>query len=473
MPRARTTGTSDGFDSLEMDRYTEIHLISRELAEAASDVSTVTGSLRHTVGNLDGFEGRLGRLLSELQNGLGRLRMVPLSRLQGRLFRAVRTAEKQTGKRVDFHLETSGVDLDKNVLEELAEPLLHAVRNAVDHGIEEVADRRAAGKSERGKIRVFASHHGTQIEVVVEDDGCGLDIEGLKADARAMKLMPEERLAELTAAEAAQLAFIPGVSTAREVSQLSGRGIGLDVMKAVADRLRGSVSIQSQPGKGTRLVVRLPMTMSSLNVVFVEVGGQTFGVPRAAVQQVTRLSAEEIKTIADDRVIRLAGETIPVLELASSLGVVSGDPHSWPRPALVMHAGDGTRAVLVDSLAGSAEVVVKSLGPLLADLPGFMGATVSGDGKAILLVDPTALAPVQQVPELPDIDEREVAPLKVLVVDDSLTVRRILTRVIEARGWSAVATFAMVKKPSRRSRTISAPMSCCSTSRCREWMATS
>ncbi|MCH9649555.1 MAG: response regulator [Deltaproteobacteria bacterium] len=431
---------SPEFDSLEMDRYTEIHLISRELAEAVGDIDAVSGVVSHTLDNLEGFHGRMGRLLVQVQEGLGRLRLVPFSSLQSRLFRTIRVAEQATGKRADLTLDTAGVEVDKNILEELSGPLLHVLRNAVDHGIETPSQRLAAGKSRRGTVRVSAAYRGTQIEVVVTDDGRGLDLEALKAVAVQRGHLSEAEVAALSDEEAANLAFLPRLSTAQEVSQLSGRGVGLEVMKVVADRLRGSVSLRSQAGKGLELTVRLPMTLASLHAFYVTAGEETFAIPQAAVRKIQRLSEEEIVQVGGEKFVSVDGESIPLLELASHLQLPAQPELSWPRPALVVQAAEGPLVVLVDSLTGSADIVVKTLGPLLRSFRGFMGATLSGDGSVILLLDPGQLRQGQAPAAAPTPAAELPAPgLKVLVVDDSLTVRRILSRLVEARGWEAIS----------------------------------
>ncbi|MCB1035223.1 MAG: response regulator, partial [Acidobacteria bacterium] len=438
--RARGIGVSE-FDVLEMDRYTEIHLIGRELAETVADVGAVASTLSQTVGGLGGFHGRLGRLLGEVEERLGRLRMVPFASLQGRLFRTVRAAEREARVKADLSVEAAGVEVDKNVLDELAEPLLHVLRNAVDHGIEPPAERRAAGKSERGAIRITASYQGAQIEVEIEDDGRGLDLEALRAKAVERGLLTREQGEALSDHETAQLAFLPRVSTAGEVSQLSGRGVGLEVMRTVVDRLRGSLVLESTPGKGTRLTLRLPMTLASVRALFVRARGEVFALPQTAVQQILRVAKEDLVTGDGGPVLPLGGEGVPVLDLGAHLSLPAVEEAPWPRPALVVQADGERRVVLVDALGGSREAVVKTLGPLLRNLRRFIGATLTGDGKVILLLDPTALLRGEGTrPAL--LTEAAQAPseaIRVLVVDDSLTVRRILTRLIEARGWQAAS----------------------------------
>ena len=427
------------FDSLEFDRYSELHLISRQLAETASDIGAVQTGLSQTVGTFDVVGSRLGRLVSELGDRLSGLQRVPMTDLQSRLFRTIRAAEKAAGRKVDLVVDVAGVDLDKNVLDELSEPLLHALRNAVDHGIEPPADRLAAGKAERGTVRVTARYLGNHVEITISDDGRGLDLEGLRRTAIQNGLLTPEEAQRLPDDQVAQLAFSPRVSTAKEVSQLSGRGVGLEVLKAAAERLRGRAMLESTPGSGTQVHLQIPMTLAAMRALFVNTNGQGLAIPQAAVEEILRLESDAVESIGEDRIARLGEEVLPIVDLGTHLGLPADEPESWPKLTLVTRTGAGKVALLVDSLGGSRDVVVKPLGPLLTGLEGFIGATLDADGSVVLFLDPAHLTRDRAAPSaLPEtLAEAEPSQeVQVLVVDDSLSVRRVLKRLIASRGWS-------------------------------------
>lgn len=440
-PQAPVVSSKSEFDSLELDRYTELHLISSELGEAISDIGALGSNLDDLVGDLSGYQGRLSRLLTATQDRLSRLRMVPFVQIQSRLFRTMRAAAQDSRKKAELVIDAKDVEIDKNVLDELSEPLLHVIRNAVDHGIESPQQRQVEGKSEHGTIRLTARQRGTHIEVEIEDDGRGLDLEAIQRRVVERGILTPEQVAILTPTEVAQLVFLPSVSTKDRVTQLSGRGIGLEVMKMAADRLRGSVAIENRSGGGVRLQIRLPMRLAALTALFVRVGEETYALPRAAVRQIVQIPPSAIETEGTKRVFRLGDDQLQVVELAEHLGLDEVTASGRQRPGLVVDTGTERLVVLVDSLGGAREVVVKSLGPLLEGLPGIVGATLTGDGKVILLVDTSLLArPIGHALNLAIQQPAATKPKaarEVLVVDDSLTVRRVLTRLLESNGWRA------------------------------------
>jgi chemosensory pili system protein ChpA (sensor histidine kinase/response regulator) len=435
----------EAFDPLELDRYTEFHLLSRELAETGSDISTLGGELAGTAGDFDSYLSRLSRLTSEVQDKLMRLRMVPLGSLGSRLHRAVRMTAAREAKLADLTLEGGAVELDKTVLEEMADPLIHLLRNAVDHGIEPPALRRAWGKPERGTVSIRASHEGTQVVIRVSDDGAGIEPEVVRRAAVEGGLLSEAEAADRPAGDLYSLLFLPGFSTAGRVSEVSGRGIGLDVVKSTVEGMKGSVSLVSTPGAGTSVTVRLPMTLAILRVLVVEAASQTFAVPLAAVAQILRLSQQEIERVGQDPVVRVAGQVVPLIRLAQALAlpeVVGEAPERVP--VLVLSLGDRRQGLAVDRLVEAREVVVKPLGPHLRRVRGVTGATLMGDGSVVLIVDPAELAngtgASQARPAaLPRAHPRSATlPLELLIVDDSLSVRRVLANLARGAGWTPV-----------------------------------
>ncbi len=436
-----------GFDELELDRYTELHLITRELGETGSDIAALSGELTGTIGDFDGYLARLSRLTSEVQDGLLRLRMVPLGTLAARLERAVRVTAQQQGKSAELLIEGSHVELDKTVLEEIADPLLHLMRNAVDHGLEPPALRRAAGKPERGRLRLAATHEGTEVVLTVEDDGAGLDTDSIREAAVAQGYVGPQEAAGLGPDEVSELLFLPGFSTAGEVSEVSGRGVGLDVVKTTVERMKGSVALQSTPGAGTRVSIRLPVSLAILKVLMVAAGGRRYAVPLAVVTQILRADRRDLESVGQEPVLRAGDEVLPVIHLAEALGgtdapaVAAGDVHL---PVLVVRLGGRKYALVVETLLEAREVVVKGLGPHLKRVPGLTGATLMGDGSVVLILAPAELVE-RKARDAVRVAARSRAAalqprrrgaraLEVMIVDDSLSVRRVLSALLRGAG---------------------------------------
>ncbi|MEM8962938.1 MAG: Hpt domain-containing protein, partial [Acidobacteriota bacterium] len=330
----------EGFDELELDRYTELHLLSREVAETNSDITAVTTELGLSVGDFDGYLTRVGRLTSEVQDKLMRLRMVPVSSLANRLHRAVRVPATEQGKQVDLTIEGESIELDKTVLETIADPLVHLLRNAVAHGIEPPELRRALGKSEHGRVWLRAFNEGTQVVLEVGDDGAGLDLERTRSMAIEGGHISVEDAETMTDLETRDLLFLPGLSTATDVSEIAGRGVGLDIVKSNVEGLKGTLDVHSEPGAGVTFTIRLPMTLAIARVLLVEARRQTFAVPLAAVHQILRIEDEDLQELGSERVLRLDGKPVPATDLGASLGLqASTDAPSRRRPVIVLRQG--------------------------------------------------------------------------------------------------------------------------------------
>jgi chemosensory pili system protein ChpA (sensor histidine kinase/response regulator) len=431
-----------GFDELEFDRYTEFHLLSRELTETASDIGTISTRLSETIGNFDGDLTRLGRLTREVQDKVMEFRMVPLVTLAARLERAVRVTAEACGKAVDLELEGENVALDKTLLEEMSDPLLHLLRNAVDHGIETPSERLAAGKPERGRIVVRASHEGTDVLIEVEDDGAGLDLERIRRTAVERGLVSDADAAALTEAQLVPLVFEPGFSTARRVSEVSGRGVGLDIVKAKVARLGGRLSMASRPNAGASLTVRVPMTLAITRILLVRAAGHTVGLPLGAILQIVRPDVASISNVGTERVVTVDERTYPLRELATLLDLPRGAEPPTPRPVLIANLGGRRVALIVDEIVQSRDAVVKTLGTHLRRVPGVWGATLLGDGSVILILNPTDLAGVAEEPRVRASVSRAIAAEQqactILVVDDSLSMRHVLSSALKKAGWNPV-----------------------------------
>jgi chemosensory pili system protein ChpA (sensor histidine kinase/response regulator) len=452
------------FDDLEFDRYTEFHLLTRELTETGSDISTVTSELVTTIGDFDGYLGRLERLTSEVQDKLMRLRMVPVAQLTSRLHRAVRVTANQQGKKVDLAVDGEEVELDKTVLEEIADPLLHLMRNAVDHGIEPPALRQAVGKPERGRIRLQAYHEGTQVVLQVSDDGAGIEPSALRAAAVGGGYLSETEAAEAADEDLHALLFLPGFSTAGEISEVSGRGVGLDVVKAAVVRNEGSLAVETAPGAGTTFTIRLPMTLAITRVLMVTAAGQTFAVPLGVVRQILRLEREEVERVGSEAVITVEATAYPLLRLADALGLPDTTDDAGGRlPVLILDLGERRYGLAVDRLIEAREVVVKTLGSHLRRVRGITGATLTGDGGVVLILNPSELAAagngrLREEPFAARIARRLAhRPLEVLIVDDSLSVRRVLSNLVRSAGWTPLAARDGVEALERIQRSPRAP----------------
>jgi chemosensory pili system protein ChpA (sensor histidine kinase/response regulator) len=449
IPLNRLTATfkTHGFDDLEFDRYTEFHLLSRELAETTNDVQTVNGELRHLHGDFDSYLNRQGRLSSEIEDKLMRLRMVPLATLANRLHRTVRNVATQQHKQVDLILEGESTELDKTVLEEMADPLLHILRNAVDHGIEPPELRVVRGKPAKGVIRLRAYHEGSQVVVQVGDDGGGVDVQVLRATAVARGFVAAADAGQLTDEDLRALVFLPGFSTAEEVSEISGRGVGLDIVKAQVQKLKGSLALDSVPGKGTTFTIRLPMSLAITRALLVRAHQETFAIPLDGVHQILRIDRADLQQVGQEPVVRLDGAVYPLFHLGKALGLkLAADETVQRPPLLILNAAGKQIALVVDQLLGGREIVIKNLGGHLRHVQGVSGATLMGDGSVVLIINPAELArrrgPSQTAPRpsvpAPAPAARAKEAYNVLIVDDSPSVRRVVSNLIKSAGWQPV-----------------------------------
>jgi chemosensory pili system protein ChpA (sensor histidine kinase/response regulator) len=440
------TSHTHGFDELEFDRYTEFHLLTRSLAEATSDIQTIAAELGGVIGDFDSYLNRQARLSSDVENKLMRSRMVPLSTLASRLQRTVRNVAHQQGKQVDLVMEGEGTELDKSMLEEMADPLLHLLRNAVDHGIEPAELRLAIGKEARGTIRLRADYVGSQVVIQISDDGAGLDPQLLRETAVGRAFTANTEAARMSDEELFGLVFLPGFSTAREISEVSGRGVGLDIVKTTVSKLKGSLSLESQVGKGSTFTIRLPVTMAVMRSILVKTHQETFAIPLGAVQQIVRLDQNDLEWVGQEQFVRVADRVFPLYSLGKVLGLSQPADESVTRwPILILDVGAKQVAFTVDHLMGGREIVIKNLGSHLRRVRNLIGATLMGDGSVVLILDPVALVreatsaarrPARPASQAPAILARDT--WTVLVIDDSPSVRRVLTTLIKSVGWKPV-----------------------------------
>ncbi len=345
----------------------------------------------------DPLRGRLSdalsfqsRVLGELQKSVMKIRMVPIEQLFRRFPRIVRDVARLRHK--DLHLEMSGenTDLDKSILDALAEPIAHLVRNAADHGIEAPAERQAAGKPPRGTVRLGAYHEGDQVVIEVSDDGRGLQWEKISRRAVERGVLTAEQASKLNAAETLQLIFRPGFSTAEEISEISGRGIGLDVVTAVLEKLKGSVDVRTESGRGTTFRLLVPLTLASIQALLFRVHGRLYAVPIASVVEITRVRNEEITPVEDKEVFRLRNQIL-MLGRLDQLGPATAGERANRQFVIVMGSAGRRIGLAVDSLIGEQELVIKALEDELVTSPLISGASILGDGTVVLILNVAAV----------------------------------------------------------------------------------
>jgi chemosensory pili system protein ChpA (sensor histidine kinase/response regulator) len=429
-----------GFDPLEMDRYSTIQQLSRGLAETANDVASINELLNGLTNETNTLLTQQARVTAELQNGLMQTRMVPFQRHVARLARIVRQACSDTGKLAELNVEGENSEIDRQVLESMLPPLEHLLRNAVAHGIETPAVRKQRNKPETGKVALKIRREGSEVIVDVADDGGGLDLAAIRRKAYEKGLIAENQ--KLTDEQAVEMILRPGFSTASELTQAAGRGVGMDVVDNEVKKLGGSMRIESTAGQGTRFLIRLPYTLAITHALIVNVGDETFALPLPTVEGITRLSREKIlrHLTEDEPKLDYGGIAYRIQHLGSLVGAApSALPEDENAVSLVLiRAGESSTALLTDSLEGSREIVVKTLGPHIASVPGVTGATILGDGRVIMILDPGTLVRAQKGPERtapePPPQATPGPTLTALVVDDSITMRRVTQRLLERRG---------------------------------------
>ena len=439
------------FDPLEMDRYSQLQQLSRSLMESASDLLDLKNTLADKNRDTETLLLQQSRINTDLQEGLMRSRMVPFSRLVPRLRRIVRQAATELGKDVNFELDNVEGELDRSVLERMVAPLEHMLRNAVDHGIEPPADREAAGKPRTGRIMLGLSREGGEVILRLADDGRGINLERVRAKAVERGLMTED--AQLSDRDIMQFILHAGFSTADKVTQISGRGVGMDVVHSEIKQLGGSMFINSVSGSGSEFIVRLPFTVSVNRALMIQIGNDYYAVPLNTIEGIVRVSPFELEHYYSDENARFeyAGEQYRMRYLGTMLDSDTRpklDGQSLPLPVVLVRSAEHTVALQVDRLLGSSEIVVKTLGVQFSAVSGVSGATVMGDGSVVVILDPHALireklalgmpnatlleAP-EAAPEVPEERERVV-----MVVDDSVTVRKVTGRFLEREGFRVI-----------------------------------
>ncbi|NWA66092.1 Hpt domain-containing protein [Pseudomonas reactans] len=439
----------EDFDPLEMDRHSQLQQLSRALSESASDLLDLKDTLERRNEDAHDLLQQQARINTELQEGLMRTRMVPFERMLPRLKRIVRQVAGELGKDVEFIVGNAEGEMDRNVLERMAAPLEHMLRNAVDHGLESRDARLLAGKPEKGRITLDLTHEGGDIVFDMRDDGAGVPLEAVRRKAIKRGLLDPNQ--EISDRDVLQFILQPGFSTAEKITQISGRGVGMDVVHEEVRQLGGSMFIDSTPGMGVHFRIRLPFTVSVNRALMVQCADDQYAIPLNTIEGLVRVLPHELAGHyqQDPPRYEYAGQRYELFYLGDLLHTVSRPKllgQYQPVPVLLVQCNERRVAIHVDAMAGTREIVVKGLGPQFAGVQGLSGATILGDGRVVLIINllahirarPAAL-PAQSV-DAPLIlnDPLKKRPLLVLVVDDSVTVRKVTSRLLERNGMNVL-----------------------------------
>ena len=434
----------EDFDPLEMDRYTRQQELTRSLGESAVDLMNLKETLDSLTSDSETLLLQQGRVNTEMQESLMQTRMTPFESLVPRLRRMVRQIGTELGKTVELSINADG-EMDRSVLERMIAPLEHMLRNAMDHGIESPAQRKKSKKSETGKISIALYREGSEVFIKIKDDGRGLDLDAIRRKAIERGLISEET--ELNQSELRQLILEAGFSTAEKVTQISGRGVGMDVVNSEIKQLGGVIEINSKAGAGSTFTVRLPFTVSVNQALMVQIGDDIYAIPLSNIEGIVRVSPFELEEYYSnpDSKFDYAGIDYSMYYLGKMLdhqskALLKGV--SQPLPVLLLHGADHPTALQVDDLLGSREIVVKSIGSQLSTVSGLSGATIQGDGRVVLILDMPALvrrvdAQIGEIPVVQSIVQEEKIP-QIMVVDDSITVRKVTTRLLERNEFEVI-----------------------------------
>ena len=453
------------FDELELDRYTEFHQLARGLSEGISDMTTLSSEMENVIRDCESTFGRESRLSTTFQDRLMKARLVPLSTMIPRLYRTARAVALKQHKEFELVLDGQETEVDRTVIEEIAGPLLHLMRNAVNHAIETPEIRLRRGKVSAGQIKLSASYEGNLVVITVRDDGTGIDPERIRNEAINRGLIRPNQV--LNDNEVVELIFRPGFSTAEVLSEESGRGVGLDVVRDSVSRLRGTLEVESMPGQGTAFTMKFPTSLAIQNAMMVQVADQQFAIPTVMVEAIGRLDNFKPTNYGGRPAILVQNQPYPLSSLAQLLQLPVGDLNE-KAPLLLVRTDRHRVALVVDDIKGRMDVVIKSLGSHLRSVHGIAGGTVLGNGRVVLilellellsaragvkgalapspldaLVDSSARPSVQVerrttiAPTLPVQKPVETAPRgkHILVVDDSPSVRRVVTNMLKQHQW--------------------------------------
>ena len=446
------TGVSD-FGSLEFDKYDDFNILARRIGEVTADISEsmtqLSGSIRRSHEDMS----QLAQLTLGMRDEIARARMVPVGTPFTRFRRATREMARATGKEVTLVTSGEHTEVDTGVVERLVDPLVHLVRNAVYHGIELAADRVAKGKPAAGTIYLHAAHRGNAVLIEVEDDGAGLDVEKIRAKAIERGLLRAEVARSIPESEVIKFIFMPGFSTADQIGDQAGRGVGMDVVKRVIESMNGHIDVESIRGVGTKFTLSLPLTLLIATALMMRAGGERYAIPLPAVREVTMLTPNTHQRVGERSILHIGAEAIEVQPLQQILNR-SSVPVEIGKPVVIVRTAAGMIGLLVDELLGRQEIVIKPLGSFSAlDRSSFGGATIDPEGHVVLVLDPARLlareAHIDAVPDLisnsivssdslvpyAETPEPKASAQLLLLIDDSLSIRKFVGRMLESAGY--------------------------------------
>ncbi|HKV95519.1 MAG TPA: response regulator [Candidatus Angelobacter sp.] len=446
------------FSELEMDRYDDFNILSRSLTEISADITEVLTQLDGFVRRVDGDIDEFTKLAHRLQDEITQARMVPIGNLYTRLSRTVRDAAKAVNKKVELTLAGAETELDNNIIQQISDPLIHLVRNAVAHGLERDEERYEQGKSDSGNVAVRAYHRGNHIYIEVEDDGRGIDYEKVRKTAIENGMISAD--AELNERELLDLLFQPGFSTAPRKTELAGRGVGLDVVKSNLAQLNGEIEIETQKGFGTRFTLKVPLTLIISQALFVRCGTSMFALPLAFVEEIRRLRITEIEEVSGKLLTKVRDVVTEIVRLDSALGLEPIQPINGYFRMVIANVAGRQVGIVVEDVVRKDEIVIKSLGEFLRNLKMFPGATIAPDGSLILLIDVNRLVAGEAIEHRPLMTRANAARIfapgaeavahgaipqeamdfvpqekLVVLVDDSISVRKFVGRMLEKAGY--------------------------------------
>lgn len=431
------------FDPLEFDRFSRLQHLSRGLSESLHDLFTIQTSMDTFIGEAEAVLQQQARVNTELQEGLMRTRMISFATQAPRLRSIVRQTARELGKHVELKIIGAEVEVDRNVLERMVGPFEHMIRNAIDHGIESIEERHRLKKPEAGTVTIGTRHEGSEIVIRFSDDGAGLNTVAIRGKALERGLISPGTT--LTDEEVIQFILVSGFSTATTVTHLSGRGVGMDVVHNEIKQLGGSITVDTKRDVGTTFIIRLPLTLSITQALMVHVGEQLYAMPIASVANILEVPVEKLNSISMGKkpLLNHEDQVYPFMHLAARLGIPTVPPAGRKVPVLLTRGGARPLAIQVDGLGGTQEVVIKSVGPQLSEIEAISGATIMGDGRVVLILDSAGLWLAEEgmrvMPHAREepLEEAERRPI-VMVVDDSITVRKVTSRHLQKRGMDVI-----------------------------------
>ena len=453
-------GDSSEFSELEWDRYDDYNILSRSLTEISADVTEVLTQLDGFVRRVDSDIDEFTKLAHRLQDEITQARMVPIGNLYTRISRTVRDAAKAAGKQVELTLSGAETELDNSIIQQISDPLIHLVRNAVAHGLESSEERYNAGKTDHGNVAVRAYHRGNHIYIEVEDDGKGIDYQKVRKTAVDQGIYSEEQAERLVERELLELLFHPGFSTAERKTELAGRGVGLDVVRANLTTLNGEIDVDTQKSLGTRFTLKVPLTLIISQALFVRCSDISFAFPLSFVEEIRRVPASTIEEVGGKLLTKVREVVTEVVRLDSQLGLPQIEPVNGFYHLVIVSVAGRSVGVIVDEVLRKDEIVIKNLGEYLRNVKLFPGATIAPDGSLILLIDVNRLVAGEAIERRPlmtnataarifapgaaalaagDIPEAAIEPLGreklVILADDSISVRKFVGRMLEKAGY--------------------------------------